>query len=159
MNTSEIKNHLNVTNMIYYSLLTGLIIFFVVVIFLTRIKTREANAELDKIFIFLVPLFGLAMMFISRMIYNQQISKSDSKADILQKIIFYRTAKIISWAMIEGACFLSLVATMITLNYLYLVVFIFLIGFFILMRPSKESFIKEMKLNSEESDMILRRLG
>jgi hypothetical protein len=102
-----------------------------------------------------VPIFGLMMMFISRMIYNQMILKFDSAANLLQKISHYRTAKIVSWAMIEGACFFALVATMLTSNYLYVAVYIFLFGYFFLMRPSKESLIRDMRLNSEESDLIL----
>jgi hypothetical protein len=84
------------------------------------------------------------------------LSKFKSGGSILQKITHYRTAKIVSWAMIESACFVALVATMLTSNYLYTVVFIFLVGYFILMRPSMESLIRDMRLNSEESDLILK---
>ena len=84
------------------------------------------------------------------------ISKNDLGGSLLQKIGYYRTAKIVSWAMIEGGCFLALVATMLTSNYLYVVVFIFLFGYFVLMRPSNESLIRDMRLNSEESDLVLR---
>jgi hypothetical protein len=156
MNSSEIKNQLKVTNTIYLALLGGLIIFFIAVIILIQNKNLEVYLELDKIFTFLIPVFGLVMMFTSRMIYNQMISKYDPGSSLLQKIGYYRTAKIISWSMIEGACFFALVATMFTSNYLYVAVFIFLIGYFILMRPSAESLIRDMHLNSEDSDLILK---
>lgn len=96
------------------------------------------------------------MMFSSRMIYNHLISKYDVISNLPQKISHYRTAKIISWAIIESACLLALVATMLTSNYLYVAVFIFLFGYFFLMKPSKESLIQDMRLNSEESDLILK---
>jgi hypothetical protein len=156
MNSSEIKNQLKVTNTIYIALLSGLIIFFIAVIILIQNKNLEVNSELDKILTFLIPVFGLVMMFISRMVYNQMISKYDPGSSLLQKIGYYRTAKITSWAMIEGACFFALVATMFTSNYLYIAVFIFLIGYFILMRPSTESLIRDMHLNSEDSDLIIK---
>jgi len=151
----DIKNQLRVTNMIYYSLITGLLLFLIVVMVFIQVNDLTAGKELDNIFTFLVPLFGLMMMFISRMIYNQMILKFDSSANLLQKISHYRTAKIVSWAMIEGACFFAVVATMLTSNYLYVAVYIFLFGYFFLMRPSKESLIRDMRLNSEESDLIL----
>jgi len=156
MSSSEIKNQLKVTNTIYLALLSGLVIFFVIVILLIQNKNLKLNTELDKIFTFLIPVFGLLMMFISRMIYNIMIAKLDSSSTIPQKISYYRTVKIISWALVEGACFLALVATILTSNYLYLVVFIFLLGYFFLLRPSAESLIKDMRLNSEESDSILK---
>lgn len=154
-NNPDIKNQLRVTNTIYYSLITGLLLFFIVVMVFIQDNNPTAGKELDNIFTFVVPIFGLMMMFISRMIYNQMILKFDSSANLLQKISHYRAAKIVSWAMIEGACFFALVATMVTSNYLYIVVFILLIGYFILMRPSKESLVRDMHLKSEESDLIL----
>lgn len=154
-NNPDIKNQLRVTNTIYYSLITGLLLFFIVIMVFIHDNDRTAGKELDNIFTFVVPIFGLMMMFISRMIYNQMILKFDSSANLRQKISHYRTAKIVSWAMIEGACFFALVATMLTSNYLYVAVYIFLFGYFFLMRPSKESLIRDMHLNSEESDLIL----
>jgi hypothetical protein len=154
--TLELKNQIKITNILFYSLLSGLLIFFAVVMVIIQDMDNSGNADIDKIFLFIVPVFGLAIMFLSRMIYNQMLSRFNSGGSILQKITYYRTAKIVSWAMIEGACFLALVATMLTSNYLYTVVFLFLIGYFILMRPSKESLIRDMRLNSEESDLILK---
>jgi hypothetical protein len=155
LNNPDIKNQLRVNNTIYYSLITGLLLFFIVVMVFIQDNDPTAGKELDNIFTFLVPIFGLMMMFISRMIYNQMILKFDSAANLLQKISHYRTAKIVSWAMIEGACFFALVAIMLTSNYLYVAVYIFLFGYFFLMRPSKESLVRDMRLNSEESDLIL----
>jgi len=156
MNPSEIKNQLKVTNTIYFALLGGLIIFFILVVILIQNKNREVNTDLDRVFTFVIPVFGLVMMFISRFSYNQMISKYDSNKDLLQKTTYYRIAKIISWAMIEGACFFALVATILTSNYLYVAVFVFLIGYFILRRPSVESLIKDMQLSSDESNLILK---
>jgi hypothetical protein len=153
---AEIKNQIRITNTIYYSLVTGMLLFFIVVVVLIQDKDSSAGKEFDNIFNIVVPVFGLMMMFISRLIYNQMISKYDSSSSLIQKIYNYRTAKIISWAMIESACLLVLVATMLTSNYLYVAVFIFLFGFFFLMKPSKESLISDMRLNSDESDLILK---
>jgi len=152
----EIKNQIRVTNTIYFSLIFGLIIFFVVVMILLQIRNPKTESKLDSIFTFIVPLIGLLMMLISRKVYNQMISKNDLGGSLLQKIGYYRTAKIVSWAMIESACLLALVATMLTSNYLYVAVFIFLFGYFFLMKPSKESLIQDMRLSSEESDLILK---
>jgi len=152
----EFKNHLKITIIIFYSLLSGLLLFFVIVMILIQNRDNSEGADIDKVLVFLVPVFGLLIMFFSRLIPNQMLSKYKLGGGILQKITYYRTAKIVSWAMIEGACLFALVATLLTSNYLYTVVFIFLIGYFILMRPSKESLIREMHLNSEESDLILK---
>ncbi|MDZ7622874.1 MAG: hypothetical protein U5J96_00275 [Ignavibacteriaceae bacterium] len=153
---AEIKNQMRITSTIYYALVTGLLLFFIVVIVLIQDKDPSIGKDVDNIFTIIVPVFGLMMMFLSRMIYNQMLSKIDAGSRLIQKISGYRTAKIVAWAMIEGACFLALVATMLTSNYLYVAVFIFLFGYFFLMKPSKESLIRDMHLNSDESDLILK---
>jgi hypothetical protein len=153
---AEIKNQMRITNAIYYSLLTGLLLFFIVVIALIQDKDPSNGKAIDNIFTIIVPVFGFMMMFLSRMIYTQMLSKIDAGNSLIQKISGYRTAKIVAWAMIESACFLALVATLFTSNYLYVAVFIFLFGFFFLIKPSKESLIRDMHLNSDESDLILK---
>lgn len=110
---AEIKNQMRITNVIYYSLVTGLLLFFIVVIILTQDKDPSTGKDVDNIFTIIVPVFGLMMMFLSRIIYNQMLTKFDVNISLLQKLANYRTAKIVSWAMIEGACFFALVVTKI----------------------------------------------
>jgi hypothetical protein len=85
------------------------------------------------------------------------IARQNSEAILLQKIMYYRTSKIISWAMIESGCFLSLIAVMLTGNYFYVVVFIFLFGYFILIKPTGESLVRDLQLRADESEILLRR--
>ena len=155
-NSPELSNLFKTLNIIYFSLIFGMISFFVVVFVINQNREIVPNNELDLVFTLVIPLFGLLMMFASRIIYNQLISKNSSNNNLLQKISIYRSSKIIAWALVESACLLSLVAALLTPNYLYLVVFIFLLGYFYLLRPSKESFVKDLRLTSEESDLILR---
>ena len=152
----EIRNQLRVTNTIFFALIIGMLLFFSIIMVLIQRRFQAADIDVDKIFTFAVPILGLVMMYVSRMIYNQRINKFDQTVTLLQKISYYRTAKIISWALIESACFFALVATMLTSNYLYVAVFVFLLGYFFLMKPTKESLIRDMRLNSDESDLILR---
>lgn len=155
-NEQSIKNQLKITNVIYLSLAIGLMLFFIIVIYLMKNKSIIPLQNLDSVFTIVVPLFGLMMMFLSRFLFNKLIVKFSESEDLGQKIIHYRTAKIISWALIEGASFLALVAALLTLNYLYIAVFILLFGFFLLSRPSKESLVKDLRLSSNESDKIFK---
>ncbi len=154
---SPIKIQLKVINIIFFALLSSMILFLAVVLIIIQDKRFSEGSELDKVFTFFVPVFGLLMMFLSRTIYNRMISKVDRSSNLFQKINHFRTSKIVSWALVEGACLLALVATMLTSNYLYIVVFVFLFGYLIMIKPSKESLVRDMRLNSEESDLILKR--
>jgi hypothetical protein len=151
----EIANQFRVTKTIYSSIFTGMFVFLTFVIIIIQGDKAEGGNDLDKIFTIIVPVFGLLSMFIARMIYNRMIGNYSAEADLIRKIMRYRTAKIISWALVEAACLLALIATMFTSNYLYIVVIIFLFGYYLMLKPSKESLIRDLRLSAEESDIIL----
>jgi len=153
---SEIANQLRVTKKIYTSIFTGLLIFLIIVIVISQENNADGGNSLDKVFTVIVPLFGLLMMVFSKMVYNKMVSGYLSGTDLVEKIMRYRTAKIISWAMVEAACLFALVATMLTSNYLYIAVVIFLLGYLFMLKPSKESLIHDLQLNTTESNLVLK---
>ena len=153
---SEIANQLRVTKKIYTSIFTGLLIFLIIVIVISQENNADGGNSLDKVFTVIVPLFGLLMMVFSKMVYNKMVSGYLSGTDLVEKIMRYRTAKIISWAMVEAACLFALVATMLTSNYLYIAVVIFLLGYLFMLKPSKESLIHDLQLEKTESNLVLK---
>ena len=153
----DIKNQLRITNTIYYSMIAGLMFFFIVAIIFIQDKEAQTGSELDTILTVLVPVYGFFMMLISKMIYSKMLARQNPDSQLLQKVMHYRTAKIISWAIIESGCIISILAVMITSNYFYVVVFIFLFGYFILIKPSGESLVRDLQLKSDESESLLRR--
>lgn len=155
MNSDNLKAQFKVTISIFFGLLVGQLLFFAVAFWFSGTEEFTANKELDEIFQIVVPLFGLAMMILSRFVYNKKISGMDEMGNAITKIAKYRTFKIIQWAIVESATMLSLIALMFTGNHLYSAVFIFLIGYFFLVKPSKENFVSEMKLNSADVHELL----
>jgi len=155
MNSDNLNVQLKVAFIIFYALLIGQLLFFAFVFWFSGSENFTANKELDEIFQIVVPIFGFAMMIFSRFLYNKNISSVDEKEDAIIKVGKYRTFKIIQWAQVEGASMLSLVALMLTGNHLYSAVFIFLIGYFFLVKPSKGNFANEMKLNSADAEGLL----
>ena len=153
---SEIANQLRVTKKIYTSIFTGLLLFLIIVIVISQENNADGGNSLDKVFTVIVPLFGLLMMVFSKLVYNKMVSGYLSGTDLVEKIMRYRTAKIISWAMVEAACLFALVATMLTSNYLYIAVVIFLLGYLFMLKPSKESLIHDLQLNTTESNLVLK---
>jgi len=150
-----IKKQIKNTRTIYYLLSFYLVIFFIVALIIT-LRGEYIKSELDSIFTIVVPFLGLMVMLISRMIYTRVIAKKVSRSDLIQKIVHFRKSKIISWALVDWGCIFALVAAIVTLNYYYLVVFVLLFGYLIMIKPSTESLNRDMQLNSEESDLLLK---
>jgi len=159
INHQKIKEHFNITFTIFLALLAGMILVFAVSIWLVQSAEFVPNTDMDNLFQIVIPLVGLAAMFISRYLYKKQVMKVDKNSDIITKLNFYRTFKIISYALIEGAGFFTLIGFMITENYLYVFVFVFLIGFLLMIRPSREGFVSDFKVSRDETEQILRRTG
>jgi len=152
----QITNQLKMTKTIYYLLFSGMLLFFIIAVIFMQSNEAEMEKYPDKVFMLIVPLFGLLTMLISRTLHSRMISNYSTGTDVLKKIMRYRTAKIVSWAMVEAAYFLALIATILTSNYLYVTVAIFLFGYFFMLKPSGKSLMLDMHFNSEASDIILK---
>lgn len=154
MDDNNIWEQFRVTGIIYAALIFGLITFFAIALFIVENKNIEPIQSINEIFKFLIPIAGFAVMFLARSIYNKNISSVNFSEDLLAKITKYRTFKIIQWAQIESGAFLSLVGFILTGNYLYAIVFLFLLGYLILIKPSKEQFINDLNISGEQDKIF-----
>jgi hypothetical protein len=154
MDDNNISEQFRVTGIIYAALIFGLITFFAIALFIVENKNIEPIQSINEIFKFLIPIAGFAVMFLARSIYNKNISSVNFSEDLLAKITKYRTFKIIQWAQIESGAFLSLVGFILTGNYLYAIVFLFLLGYLILIKPSKEQFINDLNISGEQDKIF-----
>ncbi len=149
-NISILQIH-KIINTIFQTLLFGQILFLVVGIFLRQSDKIEKTSEnLDFIFLVIVPLLGMTVMYFSRLIFRKKMETIKPDVDKMNRIAGYRTSKIISWAMVEGVNMFSIVAFIFTGNYVYVAVSVFLLGYFFMIRPSKENF--KVECNLSESD-------
>ncbi len=154
MDDNNLSEQFKVTGIIYGALIFGLITFFAIALFIVENKNIEPIQSINEIFKFLIPIAGFAVMFLARSIYNKNISSVNFSEDLLAKITKYRTIKIIQWAQIESGAFLSLVGFILTGNYLYAIVFLFLLGYLILIKPSKEQFINDLNISGEQDKIF-----
>ncbi|MBS4033110.1 MAG: hypothetical protein KGZ85_01480 [Ignavibacterium sp.] len=150
------ENNFRVTYLIFFALAAGQLLILVIFLFLINGVEIPKDNPIDKIFTFIIPLVGLTSMFASKILYTQNILKVQQTDTITEKLMKYRSFKIIFWAILEGAALFSLVAFFLTANYLYVVVFIFVFGFFLFNRPSKEGFVIDMQITGPVKETILR---
>ena len=155
MSDPALKNQFNVTNIIYTALLSGQVFFFAIAMYIVEKGMRQPDPALDEIFKILVPVVGILSMFGSYKYYSFKIVTIPRENTLIQKIAEFRTIKIVQWAILEGAGFLSLIAFLLTGNYFYVIVLLFLIGYNFLSRPSKEIFINDCKISGADKSLIL----
>lgn len=144
------KNNFASIKIIYFAILAGMI-SFALISYLVIAKTVEFNAEgLLNILTFLVPVFAITMIFVSRFIFARRTQQIDNSISVEQKLIKYRTSKIISWVLIESAGLFCIVTFILTKFSLFLIVFIVVIAAFVLSKPSIDEFISLFNVDPDE---------
>jgi uncharacterized membrane protein len=148
--SSAKQNFFTTLNIIFIALSIGQLIFFGVVFFIASQNSIQRSLDLDSILLYLSPIYSISMIFLSKFLYNKYSQNVDKSLDIKSKAMKYRTASIVNWAMLESANLFSLVSFLITGNYVHLLIFTGVFAGFILNRPSKEKFITDYNVTTDE---------
>lgn len=149
-NSSAKQNFFTSLNIIFIALSLGQLIFFGVVFFIVSQNSIQRNLDLDSILLYLSPTYSISMIFLSKFLYNKYSQNVDKSLDVKSKAMKYRTASIVNWAMLESANLFSLVSFLITGNFVHLLIFTGVFAGFILNRPSKEKFISDYNVTTDE---------
>jgi hypothetical protein len=130
--------------------------FALLAYFFPRGEEAAPNENLLSLFTYIIPTFAVFEIFLSRFMYSKFIQQIQSNATVFEKIGKYRTAKIISWALLEGAALFSVVVFTITQSFFfYVVLFVILIAF-ILSKPSLDEFLNDFRIEGNERDELTR---
>jgi len=143
----SLHNQIRVLRIIFFALLTGQAIFFLIAYFLK--DSFAGDKELGEIFGYLIPVILFGAIFLSRKLYRNLLLES-KKAGLKEKVISYRTAVIVDLAILEGANMISIVAFMLTSEYLYAAASLILFLIFILRAPTDDKLVTDLELTPEE---------
>lgn len=154
VNTSP-KESFKANFVIFFAVLAGLIFFVILAYFFVVKKTIPADPDISKIFMFIVPAFAVIEIFLSRFMYHKISRQITANANVFEKISKYRTAKIISWASLEGAGLFSVVAYLLTQLDFFLLIFLVVIAAFVLSKPSVEEFVNDLKIEGNDRNELL----
>jgi DMSO reductase anchor subunit len=153
---SNPKENFKINYIIYFALLAGVIMFALFAYFFPNKQEVGPNESFLNIFTYIVPTFAVFEIFLSRFMYNKFVMQIQSNATLFEKIGKYRTAKIISWALLEGAALFSVVAFIITRSVFFYVVLLVIIVAFILSKPSVDEFLNDFRIEGNERDELTR---
>lgn len=154
MNLSDsisFHNQMRALKIIFYALLAGQVIFFLVAFIIKDVFSP--NQEMTKVFDYMVPVFLFGGIFLSRYLYRMMISKSRD-LPLPNKMMNYRTAVVISLAVLEAANMIAITAFMITGEYLYAAASVILFLLFMLSAPGEDKLRTDMEMSTEEISEI-----
>lgn len=137
---------------IFYSLNTGLLIFFMVGIYLNGMQIPSFHDEIEILTIVNILLLGSIPAGYS--ISSRKMDAIDPAAPISRKFEQFQTAIVIRWAMIEGTALFSLVGLILLQDAKQLILFVICILVLSMNTITKEKVIKMAKLNQEEAKTL-----
>jgi hypothetical protein len=132
---------------IFFILLTAQLVFFIIAFALR--ESFIPDPAIISIFDYLIPVVLFASIFLSRFLYKNIVFKSRGLS-LSEKIQSYRTASLVSLAVLEGANITSITAFMLTGEYLYAAASVILFLLFMLNIPSEDKFRLDLELKPEE---------
>ena len=134
---------------IFYALNTGLLLFFMVGVYLNEMQIPPLKQELDILNI--VSIFLLAAIPVGYSLSNRKLDAIDPGAAFAAKWEQFQTAMLIRWAMIEGVALFSLVGLIVLQDAKQLVLFVICILVLSVNSVNKDKATRLAKLNPEES--------
>ena len=131
----------------FFALATGQIIYFVITLILIQDEAVILNKDFSTVGGFVVPLVVVIMVVASKLIYTRMVN-SNNQANDEEKLITYRTSNIVKFALLEGANMFSITFYLLTGDFLYVGMFIIIMGIFFVNYPGKEKFMADFGLSA-----------
>jgi hypothetical protein len=134
---------------IFYALNTGLLLFFIVAIYLNDMQLPPFQSGFDMLTFVNVVL--LAAIPAGYTISSRRMEAIDPADSFARKFEQFQVAMILRWAMIEGVALFSLVGLIVLQDSKQLVLFVICILVISSNTITKEKVTRMAKLNAEES--------
>lgn len=137
---------------IFYSLNTGLLIFFLVGVYLNEMVLPPFKDEIDILTV--VNLLLLASIPLGYTFSSRKLEAIKPKDPFSRKFEQFQTAMIIRWAMIEGTALFSIVGLILLKDAKQLVIFILCIVVLSINSITRDKVVRMAKLNPEEAKAL-----
>ncbi|MBP7496191.1 MAG: hypothetical protein KA792_00805 [Bacteroidales bacterium] len=149
------KEYFRALSTIYYAMIAGQI-FFVLISFFLVYKgiIKEQDKDLNDVFSIIIPVFVLGVIMSSNILFRNKLKKSKSKTLLIEKMNDYRSALLIRYALLEGPCFLSIVAYLLCGVNLFLMLAGVIILIFSFYKPSVNKAVIELELNQTDTESL-----
>lgn len=138
--------------LIFYSLNTGLLLFFMASIYLNEMQVPAFQDEIDILTIVNILLLGAIP--VGYMISTRKMDAINPSDPFPKKFEQFQTAMIIRWATIEGTAFFSIVGLILLQDAKQLILFIICIIVLSMNSVTKEKVIRMAKLNHKEAKAL-----
>jgi hypothetical protein len=114
------KEYFNSLTILHSAMAIGQLLFGLVIYF--QFSNSEATDEMNRInnvFRIMVPAFVIGGLFSSELLFRTLLKKVNQKTDLKERLIGYRSALIIKYALLEGPSLFAIIAFLVTSNLVF----------------------------------------
>ncbi len=150
------RDYFNTLRMLFMALATGQVLFAGVAYYLQSQGQMglDEEGEMGQIFLVLGLVMGIGGIFGGNYVYKQLLAKARGLPSLKEKLMQYRTANIVRYALLEGAAIFSLVGYLLTGAFNLLIMAGGLIVWFITLAPSQSRAIEDLELPTTERQQV-----
>ena len=153
---NKMSNQLKRLQFLFNALLTGQVIFLIIVVFIKSKKlVPDADEQLNKILQILALLIAVGGFFGGNKLFYNSIEKLRQEGiSVAEKFKQYQKISIIKWAMAEAACIFALIGYLITGNAAFIALAGVLLFIFFGYNPVKSKIVQQLQLDEEEAAQL-----
>jgi hypothetical protein len=151
------KPYFTSLRIIHAALLLGMIVFFLIIRFVLLTSDIIDKSTVTDIFLLYIPPILLAVAILAGwLLFKSQLKQSEGKILTL-KLMDYRAALIVRWALLEGAVLFSLIMFLIYADRYFMGVALVGMAAFTFLRPDPRKAVTHLNLNEEDAKIIQER--
>lgn len=149
------KEYFRTLSILHVALILGQVLFAGIIVLLIKSGSGlKSSNDLTEILLYLVSITGVFGFLGSIYLYKYKINRLRNKGDLKVKMNGYRNAMIFRWALMEIPSIISIIAVMLTENYMFFLFTVFVIALVAYWRPSKETIIADLELDYKEITVL-----
>ena len=151
------RQYLRAINIVFFGLLGGQLLFALITLYLHLGLDYSFGevADIQNIFMILVPVMVLNGFVTGQLVYNSRIKKARVMNTLIEKTAAYRGAIVVRLAMLEGASLFAIVVYLLTADLWFIGMAGIVIVYFFMLRPSAEKIVEELGLDPSETHKFL----
>lgn len=148
------QGYFKALQILHFALVIGLLMFGFISVLLQLKGYNSLSEEISSSLSYFIPFLLIIGLVTGNILFKKKLNISIGKDSLREKLIFYRTALLTRYMIIEMASFIAIVAYLLSGDYSLLAMVGVMIIIFIVYRPTISSTIKDLELNKEEIQNI-----
>lgn len=148
------REYMTGLRILHAAFLIGQVLFAGIAYYLHAIKHMSPQLELDPVFRWLVPGLVGGAWVASGMLYRARLMPLKQKPQLEDKLGGYYPVFILRLAVLEAPALLALVAYLITAQWAYLGLAVFVMILFVIYRPTRPALARDLDLSPEEAAQL-----